>query len=164
MRNIRILQHIFSISIPKITWSKYGINGGFRVKMWNFGPRNFKPFGVQYMNPGWLISGPKVTKNKQVFKTNTLIWNLLSREWLLKSKMAFWRAITGFKKLFKRYEHVLRTFHMLRTCVINFLLLKLWKQIWFRMKITKSPWKQQTMKISKKHAISANITPWLNRI
>ena len=61
------------------------------------------------MNPGWLISGPKLTKNKQVFKTNTLIWNLLSREWLLMSKMAFWRAITGF----------IKTFQTLRTCVTN---------------------------------------------
>lgn len=45
----------------------------------------------------------------------------------LNGSIAFWSAITGFKKVLKRYEHVLRTFHMLRTCVIKFLLVKIMK-------------------------------------
>ena len=95
----------------EIPWIK-----GQNVKFWS---TKFKPLGVQ---------NSRVTKNKQVFKTNTLIWNLLSREWL---QVIFWLKIgilggdNWFKKVFKRYGHVLRTFHMLRTCVINFLLVKI---------------------------------------
>ena len=126
--------------------------------MWNFGPRNFKPFGVQYESRVFGSPGHQEQisfQNKYFNLEFTITWMVVEiKNGILESDNWF------YKKFFKRYEHVLRTFHVLRTCVINFLLLKLWKQIWFRMKITKSPWKQQNTKISKKHARSANITPW----
>ena len=159
-----IFEKIPELSLPIVTWSKYGTNGGFRVKMWNFGPRNFKPFGVQ--NESRVIYFGSPGHQEQTSFQNKY-FNL---EFTIT-----WMVVDVKNGILEGDNWFLKTFQTLRTCVTNIsyvtnmcnqfsFLLKLWKQIWFRMKITKSPWKQQTMKISKKHAWSANITPWLNRI